>query len=395
MKKVFFILIAIIFAISVFFAYKKFFPEPTIKVLETAKVERGNIRAVLVATGIIKPRVGAVVRIGTRATGTITEMKVRVGDRVKKGQLIAIIDDREIRQAIEHQKSALLSAQNSLLQIELTYPKRIREAMANYEYAKISYEREKELFAHEFTTKDAVDRAKSQFEALEANIKGLQNEYKTQLKIARANIKSHEALLRQQEIRLTYTKIYAPINGVVSDITTQEGETIVAGLQVANLVTVLDPESLEVWIYIDETDIGRVRAGQIVEYSVDTFPQKIFHGTIDNIYPQPVVKDNIVYYLAIVKIPRHDAKFLMPEMTAHTRITFDERKDILTAPNAAIRFERGKQVAYRVLGPDNVQKVELKIGIRGEDMTEIVTGLNEGDEVATKLILPAPQARNR
>jgi hypothetical protein len=64
-------------------------------------------------------------------------------------------------------------------------------------------------------------------------------------------------------------------------------------------------------------------------------------------------------------------------------------------PNAAIRFERSKQVAYRVLGPDNVQKVELKIGIRGEDMTEIIAGLNEGDEVATKLILPVPKARNR
>jgi multidrug efflux pump subunit AcrA (membrane-fusion protein) len=395
MKKILFILIAVIFVLSGFFAYKKFFPEPAIKVLETAKVEKGNIRGVLVATGIIKPRVGSVVRIGTRATGTITEMKARVGDRVKKGQLIALIDDREIRQVIQQQKAVLLSAQNSLLQIELTYPDRIREARANYEYAKISYEREIELFAHGYTTKDAVDRAKSQFEALEANIKRLQDEYKTQLKIARANIESHEALLRQHEIRLTYTKIYAPINGVVSDITAQEGETIVAGLQVANLVTVLDPESLEMWIYIDETDIGRVKPGQIVEYYVDTFPQKTFPGTIDNIYPQPVVKDNIVYYLAIVKIPRHDAKFLMPEMTAHVRIIFDERSNILTVPNAAIRFERGKQIAYRVLGPDNVQKVELKIGIRGEGMTEIIAGLNEGDEVATKLILPAPKARSR
>jgi len=394
-KKVLIIVVALILAAGGFFAYKKFFPEPSIKVLETARVEKGNIRGVLVATGIIKPRVGAVVRIGTRATGTITEIRVRVGDRVKRGQLIAIIDDREIRQAIKQQKAALLSTQGSLLQIELTYPKRIREAKANYEYAKISYEREIKLFAHEFTTKDAVDRAKSQFKALEANLKRLQNEYKTQLKIARANIESHEALLRQHEIRLTYTKIYTPIDGVVSDITAQEGETIVAGLQAANLVTVLNPESLEMRIYIDETDIGRVRTGQIVEYYVDTFPQKTFHGSIDNIYPQPVVKDNIVYYLAIVKILRHDAKFLMPEMTAHVRIIFDERSNILAVPNAAIRFERGRQVAYRVLGPDNVQKVELKIGIRGEDMTEIVDGLNEGDEVATKLILPVPAIGNR
>lgn len=388
MKKVLIIVIALILVAGGFFAYQKFFPKPAIKVLETAKVEKENIRAVLVATGIVKPRVGAVVRIGTRATGTITEMRVRVGDRVKRGQLIATIDDREIQQAIKQQRATILLAESTLLQIELTHPKRIREARANYEYAKINYKRERELFAHGFTTKDSVDRAKSQFEALEANLKRLQNEYKTQLKIARADIEKHKALLMQHETRLTYTKIYTPIDGVVSDITAQQGETIVAGLQVANLVTVLDPENLEMRIYIDETDIGRARRGQMIEYYVDAFPQKAFHGTIDNIYPQPVVKDNIVYYLAIVKIPRHDATLLMPEMTTHVRIIFDERKDVLAVPNAAIRFERGRQVAYRVLAPDNVQKVELKIGIRGEDMTEIVAGLSEGDEVATKLILP-------
>jgi multidrug efflux pump subunit AcrA (membrane-fusion protein) len=387
-KKIILIIIALIFISGGFFIYKKFISTPKIKVLETAKVEKGSIRGVIVETGIIKPQVGAVVKIGARATGEIVKMNVKVGDKVKKGQIIALIDEREIQKAIEQQKAALISAQNIRLQIELTYPERLNEAKANYEYAKINLERETELLKHEYTTKDMVDKAKSQFEAAEANLKRLQDEYKTQLKIAKANVEDHAAQLKQQEIRLTYTKIYAPITGIVSDVTVQEGETIVAGLQVANLVTVLDPTLLEMWIYVDETDIGRVKLGQEIEYYVDTYPDKLFYGHIEKIYPQPVVKDNIVYYLAIVRISKDDAFFLKPEMTTHIKIIFDEKSNILTAPNAAIKFEKGKQIAYKVIGNNKVQKVELKTGIRGEEKTEILSGVKEGDILATKLILP-------
>lgn len=389
MKRVIIIVIAIVLAAGGFLIYRNLTRSET-KVLETAKVEKGNIRGVLVETGIIKPQVGAVVKIGARATGTIVRMKVKIGDQVKSGQTIALIDDREIQEAIEQQKASLSAARNTLSQVELTYPERIREAKANYEYARINLERETELLKHEYTTKDAVDRAKSQSDATEATLKRLESEYETQLKIARANIEDISAQLKQQETRLTYTKIYAPIDGIVSDVTAQEGETIVAGLQVANLVTVLDPSLLEMWIYVDETDIGRVRTGHQVEYYVDTFPDRTFQGDIAKIYPQPVVKENIVYYLAIVRVSKEDTRFLKPEMTTHVKIIFAEKKDILTAPNAAVKFEKGKQVAYKVMSPDRVEKVEIKTGIRGEEATEILSGVKEGDVLATKLILPIP-----
>jgi len=388
MKKSLFIVTALILLIAGGFLIYKNLSKPSINVLETAKVQKGSIRGVLVETGIIKPQVGAVVKIGARATGTIVKMNVKIGDRVKTGQLIALIDDREIKRGIEQQKASLIAAQNTLLQIELTYPERIQEAKANFDYAKINYERESELVKHEYTTKDSLDKARSQFEATEANLKRLQNEYKTQLNIAKANIEDITAQLGQQETRLTYTRIYAPINGVVSDVTAQEGETIVAGLQVANLVTVLDPAMLEMWIYVDETDIGKVKLGQQVEYYVETFPDKHFKGAIEKIYPQPVVKENIVYYLAIVRVSKEDTRFLKPEMTTHIKIIFEEKKDILIASNAAVKFEKGAQVAYKVIGPNKVEKVELQTGIRGEDNTEIISGVREGDILATKLILP-------
>ncbi len=388
MKKLFLLLILFLIFAAGYWGYKNFSQKPEIKVLETAKVEKGKIRAVLVETGIVKPQVGARVKIGARATGEIIEMRVKVGGRVKKGEVIACIDNREIIEQIEQTKAGLLSKRHRLRQVKLTYPELIKEAAANYEYAKIEYNREKGLILHDYTTRDAVDLAKSRFEATEAVLKRFEEEYETQAKIVKADVKELEARLEQQKIRLSYTKIIAPIDGVVSDLTAQKGETVVTGLQVANLVTVLDTRRLEMWIYVDETDIGNVVTGQNVQYYVDTFPDRTFYGSIEKIYPQPVSRENITYYLAIVKIAEDDADFLRPEMTTYVKIIFDEKNNVLTIANAAVKFEKGKQIAYKVTGPQTVEKIELKTGIRGEDKSEILSGAKQGDTLAVKLILP-------
>ncbi len=372
-----------------FLAYRKAFKAPSVQVLESATVERGSIRGVLVETGILKPQVGAVVKIGARITGTVVSMKVKIGDPVEAGQLIALIDDRELRRSIDRQKAALESARWTLDQVELTYPQRIKEAEANQRYARANYEREQKLMEREFTTGDALDRARSQFEALEANVKRLRDEYRTQLQISGARVEELEAQLKQLEVSLSYTRIHAPIDGVVSDVTIQEGETIVTGLQVANLVTILDTSRLEMWIYVDETNIGRVQVDQAVEFYVDTFPDQTFHGRIQRVHPQPINRDNIVYYLAIVQLTARDAEVLKPEMTTHVRIIYEQKDSVLTAPNAALKFEEGRQVAYVVVGENRVEKTDIKSGVRGEDRTEIQSGLREGDRVATKIILPA------
>jgi len=387
-KRLLLISLPFLLLMGVFLIYRIFFKKEEIKVLETTAVKKGEIKGVLIETGIIKPQVGAVVKIGTRATGTVVKLNVRIGDRVKKGQLIALIDDREIREQINQSKAALLKTENTLRQFELTYPEKLREARANLEYARINYEREQELLKKEYTTKESVDRAKRELEIAEATLKRLRDEYETQVMITKASIEEIKAQIAQQETRLSYTRIYSPIDGIVSDVTIQEGETVVAGLQVANLITVFDPLKLEMWIYVDEADVGRVKIGQNVEFTVDTLPDKTFHGKIEKIYPQPVVKDNIVYYLAIVKVSREDAIFLRPEMTTYVRITYEQRKDTLIVPNSAVKFEQGSQIAYKIIGPNKVEKVKIKIGLRNEESTEIISGLKEGDIVATKIILP-------
>jgi hypothetical protein len=125
-----------------------------------------------------------------------------------------------------------------------------------------------------------------------------------------------------------------------------------------------------------------------VEYSVDTYPARTFHGVISSNYPEPVVRDNITYYLSIVRISRADAMQLRPEMTTYVKIVINEKDDVLLAPNAAIKFQGGIQVAYRVREQDTIDKSELTIGIRGENETEILSGVREGDSLATRLIIP-------
>ena len=280
------------------------------KVLATAKVERGEVRRVLEATGIIKAQVGASVKIGARATGTISKVYVRVGDPVKRGQVVAEIDSRELE--AQRQEAAA----------------RVKLAEAKAQFAG------KTLPRHEALTKAGL-QAQATLDETEQNHK-----------VSRAEAQAARAALATLDVRISYTKIVSPIDGVVSQVTAQEGETIVAGLQVANLVTVLDPTRLEMWIYVDETDVGRVKTGLPAEFRVDSQPDKVFTGQLDRVYPEPEIRDNIVYYKALVDVDREQALLLRPEMTTQVRVVVDTRKDVLTVPNQALKWVGGRQVVF-------------------------------------------------
>jgi RND family efflux transporter MFP subunit len=352
-------IVAIAVIIIVFFADTK---EDHDKTGETFVVNKGNVTHFTEQTGIIKAQVGAIVKVGTRATGTLTYLKYQVGEFVKQGELIAKIDDREI----------LANIRNTEAQVEEA--KRDMEAkQAQYLYDKTNYEREKNLLEKEFTTKDSVDKAKREMDVALA-----------QVELGKAKVKGSREKLKALEVSLSYTKIYAPISGYVSAVSTQLGETVVSGLSAAILITIIDPSKLEMWIYVDETDIGRTKPGVKVEYRVDTYRDKRFSGKVDMIYPQPEIKDNIVYYLAIVKIDPKDASLLRPEMTTHVRIMVEEKKDVFIVPNNAVRFEEGKNVVY-VQDKEKMQIREVTPGVRDDRFTEIVSGLTEGERV----IIPA------
>lgn len=347
-----------------FFAGKKGNEEKT---GQDFTVKRGNVTHFTEQTGIIKAQVGAIVKVGTRATGTLTSLKYQVGDAVKKGELIATIDDREILANIRNTEATIESLKRDLEAKE-----------AQYAYSKTNYEREISLLEKEFTTKDSVDKAKREMDVAYA-----------QVEYGKAKVRESIERRKALEVSLSYTKIYAPISGFVSAVSTQLGETVVAGLSAAILITIIDPTKLEMWIYVDETDIGRTKPGMKITYWVDTFRDKRFNGKIDMVYPQPEIKDNIVYYLAIVKIDPKDTVFLRPEMTTHVRIIVEEKTDVLVIPNNAVRFEEGKTVVY-LKGKDKTEAKQVTLGIRDDKFTEIVKGLNEGETIVIPAVVKKP-----
>lgn len=331
--------------------------QAVIHIEETAAVDRGPVRRVLQQTGIVKAQVGAQVKIGARATGTIERMLVKVGDRVQANQLVARIDRRELE--LQRRETAA----------------RLRQAEAEAAYRQSNYHRLQQLAGSRIIAIDELEDARRQAEA------------------AAAGRDAERAALAALDIRLSYTEIRSPIAGKVSQVTAQEGETVVAGLQVANLITVLDPTRLEMWIYVDETDVGQVKPGQPVEFRVDAYPREVFHGEVATIYPEPEIRDNIVYYQAIVRVSPEQAEKLRPEMTTQVEIVVQQKPDVLRLPNRALKWVEGQQWVF-VQRPDgSVARVQPKLGLLGQPYSEVIEGLAAGDRVATRLDLPGADAK--
>lgn len=333
-----------------------------IRVLDTATLDYGEVREVLEATGIIKSQVGAVVKIGVRATGEIVSLPFRVGDHVDKGQLIAAIDDRE------------LQAQLKQTQADLDMAK------AKAQYTQRNMERQRELYNKKLVDRDTLENAIQTADT------------------AKAEVDRREAEIEALRVRISYTRIYSPIDGVVSQVSAQEGETVVTGLQVANLITVLDPTRLEMWIYMDETDVGRVKPGQKVEFTVDAYPDRTFESEVDQIYPEPEIRDNIVYYQVLCHISKEQAELLRPEMTTQCRVIVTTKDHVLALPNTALKWVAGEQAVFRTTGLGENATVEkiterngLKLGLKGLTHSEVTSGLSAGDRVATQLVLPQQQ----
>ncbi len=407
MKKIVFALVLLGVVGGGFAWWKTTHQKARIEVLAASTVQRGTVRKVLEETGIIKSRVGAIVKIGARATGTIERMLVKVGDHVKKGQLVAVIDSRELRSQEAESRAQLASARAESARVSEVYPLQIREAQAQLaqaralaEYLKNNFRRQQDLFKQGFISSDDLDNARQKTEvqakqvvAQEATLERLKRESRQQQEKARLAVENDEASLKAIEIRISYTRIESPITGVVSDVTAQEGETIVAGLQVANLITVLDPTRLEMWVYVDETDVGQVHAGQKAEFRVDAYPEKTFAGEIDTIYPQPEIRDNIVYYRALVNVTPAQAELLRPEMTTQVQIVVAQKQNVLTIPNAALKWVDGRQVVFVKEKDGAVREVTPSLGLAGITESEVLKGLSEGDRVATQVVLPQAPVR--
>jgi len=262
--------------------------------------EAGPERAsVIKASGVIKPCVGAEVRVGSRLSGVVKRLHVQVGDPVSPGQRLAELDDRELLARLDEANA------------------NHRLALAELRYASSNLERQRSIAAARVISAGDLDLAERAFAVAEQKVAAMQ------------------AAAEYARVQLDYSVILAPIGGVVASVATQEGETVSASFTTPTFVTLIDLGRLEVWAYVDETDIGRIELGQHATFTVDTYGDASFAGTVTAIYPKAEIRDNVVNYIAVVRFEPQPGRILRPDMTAFVRIALptDEPRRAFIVPS--------------------------------------------------------------
>lgn len=319
-------------------------PETLLGDVTTAPVARRDLGATVLATGVIRPKVGAQVAVGSRVSGVLRRLHVTAGDRVEEGQLLAELDPVEFETQVARAEAVLASAE------------------ADLSYARDAFERTRQLAGVAAATDAELSSARRQLE------------------IARARESEAAAALSASRVQLDFTTIRAPIRGVVGDISTQEGETVAASFAAPTFLTIVDLSRLEVWAYVDETDIGRVEAGQRARFTVDAYPDTEFDGRITAIRPTAEIVENVVNYITLIEIEPRPDRVLRPEMTATVNIELEGRTDALSIPNGALRRDAaGAWVLVRTA--TGMERRGVEPGFRGSEFTEILAGLDANEPV--------------
>jgi RND family efflux transporter MFP subunit len=223
---------------------------------------------------------------------------------VENGQVLAELEGAELTAVVARRQAAVAVAQA-----------KIADAQARERLAESAYARQQSLLAGSATSQQMVDEALRERESAAAGLQIAQREYE----LARAELE--EAL-----VNLSYATISAPISGVVASVTTQEGETVAAGLNAPTFVVILDLERLQVNTFVDEVDIGKIDIGQRASFTVDAFPARDFTGHVTAIYPTATIQDNVVKYIVAVGIGNDEERLLRPEMTANVQVQLESRK---------------------------------------------------------------------
>jgi RND family efflux transporter MFP subunit len=308
----------------------------------TATVSLGALNETVMATGVIRPVTGAEVNVGSRISGTVVSLPVAVGDRVEIGQLLAELD------------AAALEAQADEARADVTLSE------PQVELAKSILIRRQRLANNGLASAEDLDTVKND------------------LAVARAQLRADKARLRSAEIALSYTRVTAPINGVVAEVSTREGETVAAAFAAPNFVTIIDLDRLEVLAYVDETDIGRVFVGQQASFTVDTYTDVEFTAVVTAIQPRAELQGSVVNYVVRLEFEPSAEFILRPEMTAHVRIVVDERDAVLMAPRTTIKRTVGRQ--YVMVQRDGQWMEQgVQTGWRSESSVEFLSGVREGD----------------
>jgi macrolide-specific efflux system membrane fusion protein len=297
--------------------------------------------------------------VGAQVSGQLESLKVEIGDKVQKGQLLGIIDPEQAQNSIREGEATLQQLQAQL-----------QQALAEQQLAEVTLQRNRELAKVQAVSRQDLD----QF-ATNLAVK------KAQVATTRAEIAKNQASLDTAKINLAYTRIEAPMDGDVVQITTLQGQTVIAAQQAPNILTLADMSTMLVKAQVSEADVIHLKPGLKAWFTVLGDPSKRFDGALKDIQPTPEKVNNAIFYYARFEVPNPQG-LLRLQMTAQVHIQLAGVSDALVIPLAAL----GDQIAdnryhISVLKQGKEEKREVTIGIRNNVDVQIVSGLQAGEEV--------------
>ena len=325
---------------------------------ETEKITRANLQNSVTATGTIEPVTS--VTVGTQVSGIVSKLYVDYNSKVTKGQVIAELDRTNLTSELNTAKANLSSAQSSL----------------NYE--KANHQRYETLYKKGLVSADEYENARLSFE------KAVQ-----QVKTAQESVK-------KAETNLNYATITSPIDGVVLSKAVEEGQTVAASFSTPELFTIAqDLTNMRVIANVDEADIGDVKEGERVSFTVDAFPNDVFEGQVTQARQEATTTNNVVTYEVVISAPNEQLK-LKPGLTANVTIYTAEKQGVLSVSTKALRFTptpetvgkmkiadcKGKNKLWTKQG-NTLQAHSVQLGMSDGIHTEILSGLAEGTEIVT------------
>ncbi len=333
---------------------------------ETSKLERCTITQIVEASGTINPV--NTVSVGSTVSGLIKDIYVDFNSVVKKGQLLAQIDPANFEASVQQAQASINNAQANLARLN-----------AVMEMDKKTYNRYKRLYAKNFIAKSELDQAESTYLSDLA-----------QIGAAQAQIAQAEATYKTAMTNLGYTKIIAPVDGTIISREIDLGQPVAASFQAPQLFTIAqDLTKMQIEVNVSEADIGKVKEGQDVTYTLDGYPDSIFHGKVTQVRISPTTVSNVVTYSVIVDVNNEDLK-LIPGMTANVSIITDKSEDILCVPNIALKFTpntdgtKYKNQGIWIMQRNKPKRIDVKTGVSNDTSTELESPvLAEGTEIIT------------
>lgn len=356
---------------------------------QLAKAERGDIARSVVATGKVQPI--TMVEVKSKASGIITGLKVDINDRVKQGQVLAQLDQVEIRAQVAAQQATLNAAESNAkaAAAAVAYDKVAAEAPDLPMY-KHTYERALEMSQSGVVSKQALDDAQQKY-LFAANTRDKTVAQITvdnaKLRQAEAQVAQAQASLKQLEEQLSYTAITSPMDGVILSRDVEKGDAVssilVLGSTSTLVMTIGDIHQVYVQGKVDESDIGKIYLGQTARIRVESFKDKSFYGKVTRIAPLGVEKDNVTTFEVRVSIDNPGGE-LKANMTANAEVILEEHKNVVTVPEQAVLFDKDRNASVEV--PDPKQKtgrraVAIKSGISNGTKIEVLAGLQPGETV--------------